>query len=458
MREKKMPKRHGPSWQTILAIVGAAAAYVAVGLFLNPAGGNSGAYSRYFGPVLPLTAVSGGEALEAQRHVEFDFSTYENYTPTALREGEAIVTDTYRLTNPGDSDVTARLVYPYEGRFNDERKYTPTLTVDGEAVEAELFASLDEQQEIFRAQDFTQYRERMEANDFFAQAVSQPPVLDIPVKVYHFTDITYLGQQEYPYIFLTMEFSIPEGANVWVNHFDVLSSDSEKGKHSIWFQDNLDDRDGAYLFVMNGDIEELTFGGNLGHNVTQTSALTDVAYEYETYETTFAELVWELARKYDYWADREDYPNPGLITPESLYRDAMKRMADEVGQGYNGISGAAVSVVEEWFYKTVTQTRLLYWVFDVTVPAGETVELEATFHQEASSDTSGSKKMREGYDLATRLGSSLDFTALSASIANAEYIDIIRQNFGFQPEKGITRVDLDLNEERYYLEVMVKEK
>lgn len=456
MRKKKMPKRHGPSWQAILLILGAVAAFVAVGMFLNTDGGNSGEYASYSGPVLPLTAVSGGEGLEAERHVEFDFSTYENYTPSILREGEAIITDTYRLTNPGDSDVTARLVYPYEGKFNDERKYTPTIAVEGKTVEAELLASLDEEREIFRARDFEEYQERMTRNDYFAQATSRPPEGNYPVKVYHFTDITYLGQQEYPYIFLTMEFTIQEGASVWVNHFDVLESDSEKGTHSIWFQDDLDDRDGAYLFVLNGDIEDLTFGGNLGHNVTPTSALTDVAYEYETYETTFGELVWELARKYDYWAEHDGYSNPSLITQEILYRDAMKRMEDQLGTGYNGLTGGVVSVVEDAFYKTVGETRLLYWVFDVTIPAGETVEVEANYHQEASTDIGGPKKKREGYDMATRLGSSLNFRSLSASISNTEFIEILRQNFGFQLEKGITEVNLDLDVERYYLEVLVK--
>lgn len=455
MKEKKMPKRHGPSWQTILLILGGVVAWMAVGMFLNTDGGNSGEYGSYYGPVLPMTAVSGAEMLEVERHVDYDFSNYEGYTPSVLREGETIITDTYRLRNPGEADVTARLVYPYEGRFKDERKYTPTLTVDGEAVEAELFASLDEEQEIFRARDFKEYKDRMEENDYFGEATAQPPELEQSVKVYHFTDITYHGE-DYPYIFLTMEFTIPEGVNVWVNHFDVLDSDSEKGSHSIWFQDNLDDRDGAYLFVMNGDIENLTFGGNLGHNVTKTSALNNVTYEYETYETTFGELVWELAQKYDYWADLHDEPNPGLITPEILYRDGMKRMEESINREYDGTT-RGVSVVEDAFYKTVGESRLLYWVFDVTIPAGESVMVEANYHQEASTDIGGPKKRREGYDLATRLGSSLNFTELSASVSNTEFIEILRQNFGFQPEKGVTQVELSLEEERYYLEVMAKQ-
>jgi len=135
----------------------------------------------------------------------------------------------------------------------------------------------------------------------------------------------------------------------------------------------------------------------------------------------------------------------------------MKRVEESMGQHYDGYSGAVVSVVEDAFYRNMTDSRLMYWVFDVEIPAGETVEVEAKYHQEASTDIGGPKKKREGYDMATRLGSSLDFTAQSAGITGSEFVEILRQNFGFQPEKGITEVALDLNVERYYLEVMVKE-
>ena len=455
MKERKMPKRHGPSWQTILIILGAAALWIGFGMLVNTDSGGTGSYNSYSGPVLPLAAVSGGEELEVSRHVDFDFSPYEGYVPSPIREGEAIITDTYRLTNPTSRDTTVRLVYPYEGRFKDQRKYTPTLTVEGKPAAAELFASLDEENAIFRAQNFKEYQERMTATDYFAQATALPREQKTVVKVYHFTDITYHGE-DYPYIFLTMEFRIPEGASVWVNHFDVLSSDSEKGTHTVWFQDDLDERDGAYLFVVGGDVEELTFGGNLGHNVTKTSALTNVTCEYETYETTFEELIWQLAQKYDYWAVHDGDPDPGLLTPELLYRDAMKRMEDKVGSAYDGI-GWGVSVVEDAFCKAIEETRLLYWVFDVTIPAGETVEVEANYHQEASTDFGGGKKRREGYDMATRLGSELNVAALSASLTNPECIEILRQNFGFNLKKNITRVELSLEKERYFLEIAVKE-
>ena len=59
----------------------------------------------------------------------------------------------------------------------------------------------------------------------------------------------------------------------------------------------------------------------------------------------------------------------------------------------------------------------------------------------------------QGYDLVTRLGSSLNFTRQSAALVNLENVEIIGQNFGFEPDGGVTSVELDLEQERYYLEI-----
>lgn len=388
--------RRGPSWKTILLILAAVVCWLGIRLVLNPGGGRSGAYDSYSGPVLPLTAVSGGEVLEAKRYVDFDFAPYEGYEASPVEPAEIIVTDTYFLTNPTEEDVTVTLAYPYEGRFVDERKYTPAVTVNGKEADAVLYPAVDGDREIFLAKDFESYRDLMTENDYFAQAVSDPPETQIPVKVYHFTDITYHGESEDPYIFLTVDFHIPEGVSVWALHYDVMHLDDKTGDCSLWLHEGLDEKDRAYLFVMGGELEDLSFGGNLGHNLTQTSTLSDVTCEYETYDTTFAELLWEFAQAYDYWAAFKNEPNPGLDTPEILYRDAMKRIGEHPEQGWEGTTGEAVSIAEEAFYKTMTIPRLMYWVLETEIPAGETVEVQAQYHQEASTDFHGAKQDRDG--------------------------------------------------------------
>ena len=64
----------------------------------------------------------------------------------------------------------------------------------------------------------------------------------------------------------------------------------------------------------------------------------------------------------------------------------------------------------------------------------------------------GNQKVK-GYDLVTRLGSTLTFTGQSATLLDRGLIEIVRQNFGFDLDSGIKTVELDPAAEHYYLEV-----
>ena len=100
--------------------------------------------------------------------------------------------------------------------------------------------------------------------------------------------------------------------------------------------------------------------------------------------------------------------------------------------------------------------RVLYLKTEVTVPTGGTAEVTAQYWKAPSFDfaCSGSgRRNLQGYDLMTTLDSTLTFTAQTASVTHAENVQITGQNFGFDPENGVTEVTLDLNQPHYYLEI-----
>ena len=119
-------------------------------------------------------------------------------------------------------------------------------------------------------------------------------------------------------------------------------------------------------------------------------------------------------------------------------------------------SSEKIILIESLFHKVVTEPRMMYLVFPVVLESGQSVTVEATYIQEPSLDISGPKHYREGYELATKLGSDLHFANLSSSLSNTALIELGKQNFGFDLEKGITEVILDLQVDRYYLEVKIK--
>ncbi len=74
----------------------------------------------------------------------------------------------------------------------------------------------------------------------------------------------------------------------------------------------------------------------------------------------------------------------------------------------------------------------------------------------ANIDFGGREAYRNGCGLVTKLGSGLAFTRQEASLSGGEKLEIVDQNFGFDPAKGITRVTLDPEKEHYYLDVRLK--
>ena len=100
-----------------------------------------------------------------------------------------------------------------------------------------------------------------------------------------------------------------------------------------------------------------------------------------------------------------------------------------------------------------TDGRVIYFSFDVTIPAGGSITVEAGMPKDASMDYVGKDKGKDGFDMATKLGSNLNFTEQTASICRFEEIEIIAQNFGFDLENGVTKVTLDLNQDHYWLQV-----
>jgi len=141
-----------------------------------------------------------------------------------------------------------------------------------------------------------------------------------------------------------------------------------------------------------------------------------------------------------------------MLTPELLYDSALRLLNDP---RYHNPSGD-VQALSSVLYEAVTNIRMLYSTFSVTIPAGETVTVEAVFTQEPSTDIGGPKEPREGYDLATQLGSVLHFTEQTSSLTGWEHIEIKRQNFGFDLKRGITAVTLDISTQRYYMDVFGK--
>lgn len=431
----------------ILLIVFLIGVFVLLRMFIDPEGGGSEMFDRYAGPVLPMTSLNGAEGVEVSRNVDFDFSPYGNGVEYSnLGKGAAAITDSYDLTNTTGEDMTVELVYGFQGQFIDQAEEFPSISVNGASIQPALYPSVDVEKLVWNAYSFERYSEVLTEHDFRAIAMEPSELPDVAVTAYHFSGLAYEGTEVAGFPMLVVTYELDENTAVWTDRVDSIGMVEDSDRHRLMFRV---DRGEAWIFTIGGELLDLEFGGNKDYNIKETSAI-DVTYEMEVFQTTLGAAMEQFAGCYDFWAESDYYPNPGILTPELLLDGALKRMED---CGFL----EDVGIFSELFYAVVTEQRMMYLVFPVTIPAGETVTVEASYIQEPSYDISGPKEYREGYDMATKLGSDLNFTDLTASVSNADRIEIGEQNFGFNLEQGIELVTLDLSVDRYYMEIFIKE-
>ena len=421
-------------------------------MLINPFGSGSGEFQSYRGPVLPMTCINGADGMDVTRNVDFDFYPYQDGKDySTLGKGAARITDTYVLTNTTNKPTTLELVYGFQGQFIDHPEEFPTITVDGAQVIPVTCPSVDSNRLVWNANNFDEYSQILEENDFLSLAVQPSVELDIPVTAYHFTDLTYSGNETLVYPMLTVRFSLDENTTVWTMIVDEFGTEDD-GRQRMMFRV---DRGEAWIFTVGGTIADFECGGNRDYNVTESSTIDGVSFKLETLETTLFDVIHDHAQDYDFWSieGQDTYPNCGAMTPELLAAGAIKRIQTDSFEE----SPERIRLIEALFYDVITEPRMIYHIFPVEIGPSESVTVEAAFIQEPSLDISGPNDYREGYELATKLGSNLHFTSLASSLSNTDIIELGEQNFGFDIENNITEVTLDLQVERYYLEVRVKD-
>lgn len=442
-------------------------------------GGEGLTYMSYAGPVFPLSVQDDAGALSAEREIIFDFSPYdtviEEYLPgehdgetkTYRRyDDESIVTDRYILHNSGTRDVTTTALYAYVGSWDGEEKHIPTVTVDGEEVETVshygpysggfmgAWGGKDEATgsvNLRPLNSFAGYEELLADGSYLLSAFDEFPALDIPVTVYRWSDYVYTQDEEARVPHIEMEFYIDfDRTYVFSYGTEGATNNNETGYCSrnkcVEYRPNAAPRfrhpEDAYIILMGEDLESYTIQGYRDGSCEEGTELDDLTCTVTRYETTLDAVIREIVGEQAPERDTESYY--GLLAELMLTHGPLSE---------NGAERYDFGYLEDVFSAAANHSRVIYQTFEVTVPAGARVTVETRQIKDASMDFVGKNKNRNGYDMATTLGSELNFTAQFAALAGYEEIEILDQNFGFDPDNGVTRVSLDLNQNHYWLEI-----
>ena len=454
-----------PRWYAAIAAV--LALLLCVGSMFGPAGAGPGgngnlSYLVYAGPVLPLTACTGPEGLTAERNITLDFRDYER------TDGDLQVADSYVLTNHTDQPKTISLLYPYTGTLL-ESDLCPQITVDGCAITAQLYPGdyaggfegpwgsaepVAGSCNLDLPASFGDYQTLLLDGSYQNRAMVGYTMEDRTAFVYRLHDFTFPQEDNDAIYELRMDFEAHD--QVFSDGFERSGSDPAAGRYfkTVTLRSKSRQHGDAYVIALGEDLVSYSLRGSRRSGADEP----DVGCTVTRYETTWKEVLLHFLaeeglydpkqpEKADFTAGAQ-FPIPA----GAMYSNLTDRLLRQWGPwGETPVERYADGRLGAILREAAYAKRVLYLSFEVTIPAEGDTTVAAAMVKEPSYDPTGHGESEDGYDFAASLGSTLTFTKQTATLKNAQFVQITAQNFCFDPAAGI--ITVPLTEEHHWIKV-----
>ncbi len=440
----------------------------------------TGAFMSYAGPVFPLTLSEPLSGLTAERTITWDFSPSLQADGTPRQWG-AQVTDAYDLTNHTEKELSFTAYYPFASSFLHLHENLPAVHTGGVPAGTSLLAGSyaggfqgvwqqDPQGEpqldrstlnLSSPESWSDYQALLQDGRDLAGALQPSSVPDLPVTLYSFTD--YVLPPDAPDAATqAISFTIDQDRTTVLSYgFEGCSMDQDTGWRQFSFFVPTDSRrhEEKFLLVLGEDLSAYTLAGYADGGCDPGQEISGISCAVTRRETTLPAVLDLLCRHF-LTHDAGYQFSTGQPASQQVSALYLQAAADWMMQ-YSLLSETpmdryASGQLDDLFAEAYSAKRVLYHAVPVTIPAGGTVRVRADLRKEPSHDygCSGSEQGDvQGYDLATQLGSLLEFTAQRAVLTHTETIQICQQDLGFDPEHGILAVDLDPAAEHGFLNI-----
>lgn len=492
------PRRRFRPWMGLCAclavvILGGGALLLSQGGMGGSAGGaghdGASTFMSYAGPVFPLTLREENDSITAQRDITLDFAPWERVwvESEVLEAGgswrssdDILVTDSYTLTNSSREDQEVTVLYPFVAGLYEMENLQPVLTLDGQELQTQLHIGTysgsfegawngtiggdsDGSVNLNYPESWTDYKALLSDGSYLQNALGPgPDVTGVPVTVYKLTapysppkdkeagitnpslratfQMDYSKTRILTYGFHGASFD-PEGGSMLQDFSIPQPGDGDYGTKAY------------YLIAVGEDIQNLTIQGFATGRLDEDAVpLEGCGATVERYETNLDAVLREILPQHLDLREMEGNAPAGL-TFKQVYRAFLEQLLS-----YGVLSDHAMERYDAGWLESIEEglDRVCWLEARVTIPAGGSVELIASMTKQASFDyycAHTENREVKGYDMVTELGSNLACTAQTATLADRGFIEIVRQNFGFDLENGVNTVTLDQAQEHYYLEV-----
>ena len=464
---KPEPKKPWARWllsaAAILAVV-----YLGSVMLGGTAGGGGGqggqTYMAYHGPVFPLDVLED-TALTASRRTDYDFSPMtgeidhsyvDQYGETVHYQYggyEVIVTDSYTLTNDTDRDVTVTAVYPFAASLDDDMRVMPRITVDGTAAETDL--RIGAVSEALRSDgSWERYRDLLEDGSYSSAALCGNLRADQPVVIYQIVGAEALEEAVAP----TLQFTAEPAEGSFLLSYGSKGGMQDSAHGGIIREFGIRKRGAAYtgstqcVIVLGADILDYSVQCYRDGSCDYGKEI-EAQWNVLRQETTLLELLDLFYSDYGPVSGENRQTILNHVPDKILLGQMMQFMALHGPEAADYPGRNLYDDLTDLFTEVENGMRVMYLTFPLTVPAHGQTEVSIAMHKQGHTDYTGRGAQRQGYDLVTRLGSSLTFTEQLASLSNFENFTILRQNFGFDPKHGVTTVLLDSKVDHYWMDV-----
>lgn len=411
-------------------------------------------FMSYGGAVFPLSLMTPYEGITATRNIVFDFNNFGRTDDEGFQmlHNDIRVTSNYYLTNDTEADKIVTVVYPFAANFGDLTRLLPSMIINGAVVDTNLRAG--DWMEIKTWRDYISY---LYDGSYFQQAIGAVHDLNQQVIVYEFTNAqTDETNAIAPTLAASfnMDFDRTEILTYGFNGA-VIDQDNNFMRQAFFLPSG--DGRSHFLIFIGDDITNLSLQG-YGNGALSRGDEIDVSVDVKRFEAVLGD-VWQLLL-YDFSDSfaTNDWHSPHEAMKTDLFFNASATLLHDTQESeiIPRRIFFAIGTLEDLFSHTLWSNRFFYLTTEVTIPAGESIAIDVNKIRPGSFDFPKARQGTEGlngYDMFLVLGSNLIFNSISAEIIGTERIEIVRNNFGFDANSVINNVNLNMEEQHFYIEV-----
>ncbi len=434
----------------------------------DPVGENGLEFQAYVGPVLPLTAEGNTEGISAERSVDYDFQDGKG---TAAK-----ITDRYLLTNSSGQEQTLSLLYPVLLSLGDAPDRLPAVSINGEAADTvwrctdfDCFSygtiQLNDGEDypvLNEWSDWKSFAALFEAAGCASHTYAEGELPDLPLTVYRVRQENADAASAAPVAELSF-FADPSKTTFLTYGMNGYHLKGDSGRYGVcsWLNEPRSSK--CLLIVYGDDVSDILLEGYTdGSCEKKSEAPVNAVYERE--ETTLQALLPELLREWSInYRQGVRLSSLFFSAPEQLLTAMLSDLLcqyEPLLDSWHLNQYLGPAFLEDLFQKLFTG-NIYYLAFSVTLPAGGSAEINCEMTRSASRNNICRHKKSDppsdllGYDMAAKLGSSLSFTSLEASLSGASRITMLDNNFGFDPAAGILQAKLDPAQDYYWMRLIL---